>query len=156
LYFAFARPWWMKYFDSRQHLCERNLLQRKKSGEKVLELRSGWASEWVGEWRANESKSVHITFTTRRETFPPVHINSVHLPQQGDVKYLALYLDTKLTWRKHIFTKRKQLGLTLTKMMDYLAGSQNSPQTTFSYTKQSSHHSEPIEYNCAVWLPLQT
>jgi hypothetical protein len=27
-----------------------------------------------------------------------------------------LHLDRRLTWRKHIFTKRKQLGMTLTKM----------------------------------------
>jgi hypothetical protein len=66
--------------------------------------------------KANESKSVHVTFTTRRETCPPVHINSVHLPQQEDGKYLGLHLDRRLTWRKHIFTKQKQLGMTLTKM----------------------------------------
>jgi hypothetical protein len=57
-----------------------------------------------------------MTFTTRRETCPPVHINSVHLPQQEDVKYVGLHLNRRLTWRKHIFTKRKQLGMTLTKM----------------------------------------
>jgi hypothetical protein len=66
--------------------------------------------------KANESKSVHITCTTRRETCPsPVHIKSAHLPQQ-DVKYLRLHLDRRLTSRKHIFTRRKQLGMTLTEM----------------------------------------
>jgi hypothetical protein len=36
---------------------------------------------WFKERRmkANESKSVHVTFTTRRETCPPVHINNVQL-----------------------------------------------------------------------------
>jgi hypothetical protein len=65
--------------------------------------------------KANESKSIHVTFTTRRETCPPVHINSVQLPQE-DVKYLGLHLDRRLTWHKHIFAKRNQLGISLTKM----------------------------------------
>jgi hypothetical protein len=30
--------------------------------------------------KANKSKSIHITFTTRRETCPTVHINNVQLP----------------------------------------------------------------------------
>jgi hypothetical protein len=36
--------------------------------------------------------------------------------RQADVRYLRLHLDRRLTWRKHISTKRKQLGITLTKM----------------------------------------
>jgi retron-type reverse transcriptase len=34
---------------------------------------------WLKTWRmkANETKSVHVTFTTRRATCPPVHINDV-------------------------------------------------------------------------------
>jgi hypothetical protein len=59
--------------------------------------------------------SIHITFTTRKETCPPVHINNVQLHQEY-VEYLGLNLDRRLTWHKHIFTKRKQLGITLTKM----------------------------------------
>jgi hypothetical protein len=66
--------------------------------------------------KANESKSIHVTFTTRREICPLVHINNVQLPQGEDVKYLGLHLDRRLTWHKHIFAKRKQLGITLTKM----------------------------------------
>jgi hypothetical protein len=40
----------------------------------------------------------------------------VQLPQE-DVKYLGLHLDRRITWHKHIFAKRKQLGIiTLTEM----------------------------------------
>jgi hypothetical protein len=47
---------------------------------------------------------------------PSVHVNNVQLPQAEDVEYLGLHLDRRLTWHKHIFAKRKQLGITLTKM----------------------------------------
>jgi hypothetical protein len=53
---------------------------------------------------------------TRTGMCPPVHMNNVPLPSVDHVKYLGLHLDRKLTWHHHIFTKRKQLGLTLTKM----------------------------------------
>jgi hypothetical protein len=65
---------------------------------------------------SQQSKPIHVIFTTRRETCPPVHINNVQLPQEENVKYLGLHLDRRLTWHKHIFTKLKQLGITLTKM----------------------------------------
>jgi hypothetical protein len=52
----------------------------------------------------------------------------VQLPQSEEVKYLGLHLDRRLTWRKHIFTKRKQLGLTLTKM-HWLLGRQSQLPT---------------------------
>jgi hypothetical protein len=39
---------------------------------------------WFKKWRmkVNESKQIHVTFTTRRETCPPVHINSGHSPEK--------------------------------------------------------------------------
>jgi hypothetical protein len=62
--------------------------------------------DWFKKWRtkANESKLIHVTFTTRRETCSPIHIYNVQLPQE-DVKYLGLHLDRRLTWHKHIFEK---------------------------------------------------
>jgi hypothetical protein len=36
--------------------------------------------------------------------------------KKEEVKYLRLHLDRRLTWHKRIFVKRKQLGITLTKM----------------------------------------
>jgi hypothetical protein len=40
----------------------------------------------------------------------------VQIPQENHVKYLGLHLDRRLTWHTHIFAKRKQLGISLTKM----------------------------------------
>lgn len=73
---------------------------------------------WLQKWKikVNESKSVHVTFTLRRENCPPVTINSKQIAQANDVKYLGIHLDRRLTWQKHIFTKRKQLGLKLRNM----------------------------------------
>jgi hypothetical protein len=61
---------------------------------------------WFKKWRmkANKSKLIHVTFTTRRETCPLVHTNNMQLPQE-DVKYLGLHLDRRLTWHKHIFAE---------------------------------------------------
>jgi hypothetical protein len=74
--------------------------------------------KWLKMWKmnGNGSKSTQVTFTIRKDTCPPVFINDVQLPQEGNVKYLGLHLDRRLTWHKHIFTKRKHLGITLTKM----------------------------------------
>jgi hypothetical protein len=46
----------------------------------------------------------------------PVHINGVQIPQENHVKYIGLHLGRRLTWHPHIFAKRKQLGISLTKM----------------------------------------
>lgn len=75
-------------------------------------------TEWLITWRikANEAKSVQVTFTTRRDTCPPVKLNGVQIPQANEVRYLGIYLDRRLTWRKHIFTKRKALGIQLRKI----------------------------------------
>jgi hypothetical protein len=93
-------------------------------------MRGYWLKKW--KMKANETKSTHVTFTTRRATCPPVHINDVQLPQK-DVKYLGLHLDRRLTWHKHIFAKRKQLGLTLTKM-----AARPSVKTFYEYQQQTS------------------
>jgi hypothetical protein len=73
---------------------------------------------WLHKWRMQASalKSVHVTFTTHTRMCPPVHMKNVQLPYADQVKYLGIHLDRKLIWHHHIFTKRKQLGLTLTKM----------------------------------------
>ena len=63
--------------------------------------------------KANEANSVQVTFTLNMMTCPPVKFNNEHLPQADDLIYLSIHLDRRLTWRKHITTKRKQLDLKL-------------------------------------------
>jgi hypothetical protein len=63
-----------------------------------------------GESKLNGPKSVEVIFTTRRETYPSVTLNGQRIPQAENVKYLGLHVDRRLNWRKHISTKRKQLG----------------------------------------------
>jgi hypothetical protein len=66
--------------------------------------------------KANETKSVQVTFTLKKDTCPPVQLNSIHLPQTDSVKYLGIHLDRKLTWRNNISAKKKQLDLKLRNM----------------------------------------
>lgn len=74
--------------------------------------------QWMTNWRikANESKSVHVTFTLHKRTCPMVKFNNISIPQHKDVKYLGLHLDRRLTWKKHIETKRKQIKLKYSKL----------------------------------------
>lgn len=67
--------------------------------------------EWQKTWRikTNENKSVHVTFTMRNDTCPPVTLNNTQLPQSDSAKYLGMHLDKRLTWKQHIWNKRKQL-----------------------------------------------
>ena len=58
--------------------------------------------------QTNETKSVHITFTLKHET-----LNSLPIPQSEEVKYLLIHLDKRLSWKTHIFTKSKSLGVKL-------------------------------------------
>lgn len=83
-----------------------------------LQISLNRVQNWMRIWRVkvNETKSTHVTFTLRRETCPSVILNNNPIPQADDVRYLGMHLDRRLTWRKHIFSKRKQLGLKVTKL----------------------------------------
>jgi len=66
---------------------------------------------YEGKW----NEIVPSYFYLKKNTCPPVHLNNKQLVQAEDVKYLGIHLERKLTWPKHISTKRKQLGLKLRK-----------------------------------------
>jgi hypothetical protein len=69
--------------------------------------------KWLAKWRiaVSVTKSTHITFTLRKEDCAPVTLNGVQLPHQDTVKYLGMHLDRRLTWQKHIKTKRDEINL---------------------------------------------
>lgn len=73
---------------------------------------------WLERWRikVNESKSTHITFTLNKRTCPMITLNNTNIPQHTNVKYLGLYLDRRLTWKKHIDMKRRQMKIKFSKM----------------------------------------
>jgi hypothetical protein len=83
------------------------------SASRNLQILLGNLQTWFRKWKlkGNEIKSVHVTFTLNRDVCPAVTLNGVTIPQADDTKYLGMHLDKRLTWRKHIFTKRKQLEL---------------------------------------------
>ena len=66
--------------------------------------------------KANETKSVQLTCTLKKKTWPPVKLNNKQLTKTEEIKYLGIHLDRQITWRKHISAKRKQLDLKLRKM----------------------------------------
>lgn len=86
-----------------------------RTASQLLQKQLDQVEKWLKLWRinANQSKSTHVTFTLRKETCPPVRLNNEEIPQEEHAKYLGIYLDRKLTWQKHIWTKRKQLDIKL-------------------------------------------
>lgn len=70
---------------------------------------------WTDKWRikANNTKSVQVTFTTKHLECPPVTLGGQAIPVKEEVRYLGIYLDKRLTWKAHIRAKREHLNLKL-------------------------------------------
>ena len=60
-------------------------------------------------FKINENKPTHVTFTLRKQTCPQVNINNITIPNKDSVRYPGMILDRRLTWKKHIIDKSKQL-----------------------------------------------
>ena len=92
--------------------------QDPEIASRILQTQLSDIRTWLDKWRIKESetKSVHITFTTRKRNCRTVNLYGRPLPSVNEVKYLVMYLDRRLTWTKHIKTKRKAMGLKLFKM----------------------------------------
>jgi len=83
-----------------------------------LQHHSNLLQNRLEQWRikVNPTKSSQVTFTTRRDIFPPVNLHNTHIPVKKEVKYLGLHLDEKLTWKTQIKAKRCQLERKLKNM----------------------------------------
>jgi hypothetical protein len=64
-----------------------------------------------------------------KRNVPPSPYKQCATPTREDVIYLGLHLDRRLTWHKHMFPKRKQLGITLAKMY-WLLGRKSNLSTS--------------------------
>lgn len=89
-----------------------------RTASEILQVYIDKTNTWFKRWRIkiNETKSSHVTFTLRKGTCPVISLNNKNIPQTNEVKYLGIHLDRRLTWRTHIWTKRKQLNLKLRKL----------------------------------------
>ena len=69
--------------------------------------------KWFHKWRfkINENKSSHIIFTLRKQSCPQVSINNIPIPNKDSVRYLDMILDRRMTWKRRIVDKSKQLKL---------------------------------------------
>lgn len=90
--------------------------------QKQLDSTQSWLKKW--NIKVNTEKSVHVTFTLRKDTCPPVSLGGEEIPTSNCVKYLGLHIDKRLTWKTHIKLKRQQLDIK-TKRMYWLLGSKS-------------------------------
>ena len=71
----------------------------------------------------------------KKKTCRPVQIKNKQLTQTEEVKYLDIHLDQKLTWRKYISAKRKQLDLKLHKRYWIIGRKSQLSLANYSSTK---------------------
>jgi len=113
-----------------------------------------YIQRWLKEWRikATGTKSVHVIFTTRKETCAPVTLNSLRLSQVKDAKYLGLHLDRRLIGENICSSSENNLDFNWEKYTGYSAANRNCQLKTSCYhTRQFG----PIAFNCGAQFPIQ-
>ncbi|KAK2583269.1 hypothetical protein KPH14_009279 [Odynerus spinipes] len=107
---------------------------------------------WLKTWRIkiNTTKSTHVTFTTRKNTCPPVKINNEQLPQQESIKYLGVHLDRKLLWKTHIRKKVEQLNAKYKKLW-WLIGAKSQLTTNNKLLIYKTILKPIWTYACQLW-----
>lgn len=71
--------------------------------------------------KINEDKSQHVDFSLRQDQCPEIYINNNEIPRAKKTKCLGVHMDSRLTWKEHIITKRKQIDLKI-KEIQWLIG----------------------------------
>jgi hypothetical protein len=79
----------------------------------------------------------------------------LYLIIEDDVKYLGLHLDRRLTWHKHIFAKRKQLGITITNMY-WLLGRKSKLSTSNTLLIYKTILKQIWTYGIQLWGTAST
>lgn len=70
---------------------------------------STWACTW--KIKINNTKSTRVDFSLRSHQYTPTLIGERPVPLTTSVKYLGIHLDSRLTWQKHIASKREALKI---------------------------------------------
>jgi hypothetical protein len=86
----------------------------------------------------------------KKETCPPVIFNDHQLLQADEAKYLGLHFDRSLTWQKHIWLKKRQLGANLRQM--YWILGRNSQLSVYNKLLIYKAILKPVWlYGCQLW-----
>jgi hypothetical protein len=77
-------------------------------------------------------------------------MGNVDLPQKNEVKYLGMHLDRRLTWAKHIKTKRKHLNIKA-KQMHWLLGRRSKLSIESKLLLYKAVFTAMLSYRIQLW-----
>ena len=98
---------------------------------------------------------MQVTFTTKHSSCPGLTLNDVSIPQTEHAKYLGIHLDRRLSWRTHIFPKRKALGLKQ-RTMHWLIGPQSKLSLENKLLLYKTILKPVLTYGAQLWRTAST